>query len=102
MARLTSDQWNSIKTVWEYSPDEPTYSDSAQKACEKHGFMVPSRQSIAKKAKTDHWQRKASLAGINQATHRMADKMVDSDAPHRSEWQQYPPHLLNFNISESN
>ena len=79
MARLTSDQWDSIKTVWEYSPDEPTYSDSAQKASEKHGFRVPSRQSIAKKAKTDHWQRKASLAGINQAAHRMADKMVDSD-----------------------
>lgn len=79
MARINVEHWDAIKTVWEYSPDELSYSDSAQKAALKHGFTPPSRQSIAKKAKIDNWQRKSSLAGINQAAHRIADGLVDSN-----------------------
>lgn len=79
MARLTNDQWASIRSVWEYSPDELSHAAAAQRAAEKHGFTAPSKLAVKKAADREGGQRKASLSGINQAAHRIADAMVESD-----------------------
>lgn len=34
MARLTESQWNAIRSVWEYDPDEPSYEVAAVRAAE--------------------------------------------------------------------
>lgn len=77
--RLTDAQWDSIRSIWEYSPDEVTHAVAAERAAQKHGFTPPTKQAVQKRANKDGWQRKASLAGINQAAHRIADKLVKSD-----------------------
>lgn len=77
--RLTDPQWDSIRTIWEYSPDEVTHAVAAERAANKHGFTAPSKQAVQKRATKQGWQRKASLAGVNQAAHRIADTLVKSD-----------------------
>lgn len=79
MSRLTEPQWALIRQIWEYSPDEVSLNVAASRAAEKHGFTAPSKQAVSKKMKIEGWERKASLSGINQAAHRIADRMVDSD-----------------------
>ena len=79
MARLTNDQWASIRAILEYSPDEVSHAVAAARAAEKHGFTAPSKQAVKKAADREVWQRKASLSGINQSAHRIADGMVESD-----------------------
>ena len=79
MSRLTDPQWEAIRSAWEYSPDEPSYQVAGEKAAQKHGFKAPSKQAIMKRAKSHGWERKASLAGVNQAAHRRADRLVESD-----------------------
>lgn len=78
MARLTPEQWQAVRTVWEYDPDEPSYEVAGARAGEKHKFKPPTRQSIQEKAKDQKWERRASLSGINKAAHRKADAMVES------------------------
>lgn len=76
--RLTPEQWQAVRTIWEYDPDEPSYDVAGARAGEKHSFFVPTRQSIQERAKKEKWERRASLSGINKAAHRKADAMVSS------------------------
>lgn len=76
---LTPDQWRAIRQVWEFSPDQPTYAEAASQAAEEHGFDAPSKQALSKRALTEGWQRRGSLAGINAAAHRIADRLGEED-----------------------
>ena len=82
-ARLTPEQWQSVRTVWEYDPDEPSLTVAAERAAKKHKFTAPNKSSLSRKMEADvkagqPWERRASLNGINKAAHRKADGMVDS------------------------
>lgn len=79
MARLTPEQWQAIRTRWEYDPDEPTYNVAAERASGKFEFPAPAKSSIDDRAKREGWQRRGNLNGINKAAQRKADKLVDSD-----------------------
>lgn len=78
MARLTPDQWQAIRTVWEYDPDEPSYNVAAARASAKHTLEPPSKSTIDDRAKKEGWQRNGKLNGINAAAHRKADTLIDS------------------------
>lgn len=82
-AKLPDSVWDSIRTVWEYDPDEPSYATSAERAGAKHGFKAPTKGAIAKRISLDAeagkpWERRGSISGINKAAHRKADALVDS------------------------
>lgn len=84
MSRLTEDQWQAIRTVWEYDPDEPSLTVAAQRAAAKFNFTAPAKGSVSKRIASDGkkgnaWERRASLAGINKSAHRKADAMVDAN-----------------------
>ena len=77
MSRLTPEQWQSIRIVWEYDPDEPSFEVAAARAAKKYEFKAPRRQSVHERAKRDGWQRRGSLNGINAAAHRRADSQMN-------------------------
>jgi hypothetical protein len=79
MARLTADQWRVIRQVWEYDPDQPSYLKAAGRAAAKYGFKPPSKAAIGKRVKVSGWERRGSLSGINQAAHRIADRLGAKD-----------------------
>ena len=79
MARLTADQWQAIRTLWEYDPDEPTFNDAARRASEKFKFEASSKTTIDSRAKKEGWKRHGFMNGIVSAAQRKADKMVNSD-----------------------
>lgn len=76
MARLTPEQWQAIRVVWEYDPDEPSFEVAAARAATKYEFGAPRRQSVHERAKRDSWERRGSLNGINAAAHRRADAQM--------------------------
>lgn len=114
MARQTKEEWQAIRTVWEYDTDEPSLVEAAARAATKHGFSVNvTRQMLSFKSKAEEWERKGTMVGIVQAAHRKADAMepfqgdeppdlkrieaarVESEdkrakvlARHRAEWEQ--------------
>ena len=77
MARLNSAQWEAIRTVWVYDPDDPSYNVAAARAAVKHDLAPPSKSTIDEKAKKQGWQRHGNLNGINAAAHRKADTLID-------------------------
>lgn len=81
MARnlLSPEQWQSIRTIWEYDPGEPTYRQASGQASDKFKFTAPGKTTVESRAKKEGWQRKSSLNGINVAAQRKADKMSNSD-----------------------
>lgn len=79
MARLNSAQWQAIRTVWEYDPDEPSYNVAAARAAAKKNMAPPSKSTIDDRAKKEGWQRHGNLNGINAAAHRKADTLIDSN-----------------------
>jgi hypothetical protein len=76
---LTVEQWQSIRTIWEYDPGEPTYSQASGRASDKYKFTAPGKTTVAARAKKEGWQRKSSLNGINVAAQRKADQGSNSD-----------------------
>lgn len=78
MARLTREQWQAIRTIWEYDPDQPTYNAAAGRAAEKYQFAPPGKSTIDDRAKKEHWERRGSMNGINAAAQRKADALTDS------------------------
>ena len=78
-ARLTPDQWQAIRTIWEYDPDEPTYNAASGKASGKFKFSAPGKTTIESRAKKECWDRRGSLNGINSAAQRKADTLTLSD-----------------------
>ena len=79
MARLNSTQWQTIRTVWEYDPDMPSYNVAAARAAVKYDLAPPGKSTIDEKAKKEGWQRHGNLNGINAAAHRKADTLIDSN-----------------------
>jgi hypothetical protein len=84
MARLTKEQWASIRSEWEYSVDKPSYGVAAKRAAEKYGFSSPDRASVTRAAQRDEknhnpWVRQGALPGINQNAHRKADALAISN-----------------------
>ena len=77
MSRLTPEQWQSIRIVWEYDPGEPSFEVAAARAAKKYEFKAPRRQSVHERAKRDGWQRRGSLNGINAAAHCRADSQMN-------------------------
>ncbi len=77
IARLSRQQWQAIRTIWEYDPDQPSYNAAAGRATEKYQFAPPSKSTIDDRAKKEGWQRHGSLNGINAAAHRKADTLID-------------------------
>ena len=75
MARLTAEQWRAIRQVWEFDPDQPSYAEAARAAAARHGFAPPSKVAVGNRARAENWERRGSLSGINQAAHRIADRM---------------------------
>lgn len=84
MARLTSEQWQAIKTVWEYDPDEPSHEVAAARAGAKYQFRPPAKSNVCVRAKKEGWERRGNMNGINQAAHRKADR---ASAENRTEQQ---------------
>ena len=78
MARLSQSQWQAIRSVWEYDPDEPSYEVAASRAGEKHKFKPPSKSNVYAKCAKENWERRGSLNGINSAAQRKADSLVDA------------------------
>jgi len=58
MARLTEEQWQAIRTSWEYDPDEPTFNVAAGRASSKHNFVPPGKSTIDFRAKKNGWERR--------------------------------------------
>lgn len=88
MARITAEQWQAIRTSWEYDPDEPGFDVSGQRAGAKLGFKAPNRSSIKRRMDDDGkkgnaWERRGTMQGINAAAHRKADGMVDATGEQR-------------------
>ena len=79
MARLTPEQWEAIRSVWEYDPDEPSHEVAATRAGKKYQFKPPSKSNVCVKCIKDSWERRGNLNGINAAAHRKADAMVDAN-----------------------
>ena len=79
MASLHDNQWQAIRTAWEYDPDEPSYNAAAQRAGQKFAFAPPGKSSIDARAKREQWQRRGSLHGIVAAAQRKADHMTTSE-----------------------
>lgn len=77
--RLQAAEWEAIRRSYEYDPDEPTPWEAARRAAEKHGFQLPSRQTIYNRQTAEKWERHSGLAGVVQAAHRKADRLVESD-----------------------
>jgi hypothetical protein len=78
MARLTPDQWQTIRNCWEYDPDSPSHEVAASRAGEKFKFKPPSKSNVHAKCQKDGWERKGNMNGINVAAQRKADVLVDS------------------------
>jgi len=76
---LTEAQWDAIRRAYEYDPDNPSMEMSARRAAEKFGFRPPSRAGIHKRSKAEGWLRRGSMAGIIDAAHRKADRLVSAD-----------------------
>lgn len=88
MAKLTEMQWAAVRAAWEYSPDL-THAAAAQAAAKRHNFEPPTKQAVQQRARNQGWTRRASLAGVNAAAHRLADRVVDENG----EWVG-PPAVL--------
>lgn len=79
--RLTPEQWETIRSEWEYAIDEPSYGTAAGRAAAKYNFKAPDRASVNRAAQRDEknhnpWVRKGALPGINQNAHRKADALA--------------------------
>ena len=79
MERLTREQWQAIRTIWEYDPDQPSYNAAAGRAAEKHQFAPPGKSTIDDRAKKEGWERHGNMTGINAAAQRKADTLTDSN-----------------------
>lgn len=76
---LTEAQWDAIRRAYEYDPDNPSMEAAARRAAEKLGFRPPSRAGVHKRSKAEGWLRRGSMAGIIDAAHRKADRLVSGD-----------------------
>lgn len=88
MARLNDAQWNAIRSVWEYDPDEPSHEVAAARAGKKYQFKPPSKSNVYARCVKDKWERRGSLNGINAAAQRKADSMVSSDGTRNEQNEQ--------------
>lgn len=79
MATLHDNQWQAIRTAWEYDPDEPSYNAAAQRAGQKFAFAPPGKSSIDARAKRESWTRRGNLNGVNSAAQRQADTRTRAD-----------------------
>lgn len=77
--KLSDEQWKAIRASWEYDPDEPTFNEAAGRAGKKFGFTPPSKSTIDSRAKTEGWERRGNLNGINAAAQRKADALTGAD-----------------------
>jgi hypothetical protein len=83
IVRLTEEQWQAIRSSWEYDPDEPSLLVAGERAGKKYQFRPPSKSAIHKRTETDKkrgnsWERRSSMSGINIAAHRKADALVEA------------------------
>lgn len=74
MGRLTKEQWSAVRASWEEDP-VVSYLEAAQRVSSSHGFVVPSKAAISKKALIEHWSKTGELAIINEAAQRRADAL---------------------------
>ena len=74
MGRLSKEQWSAVRASWEEDP-VVSYVEAAQRVSAKHGFEVPSKAAISKKALLEHWSKTGELAIINEAAQRRADAL---------------------------
>lgn len=88
MARLTEPQWNAIRSVWEYDPDEPSHEVAASRAGKKYQFKPPSKSNVYARCQKEKWERRGSLNGINAAAQRKADTIVSSDGTRNEQNEQ--------------
>lgn len=85
MARLTRENWKSIRDSWEYDVDLPSYSVAAKRAAEKYKFDAPDKSSVCRRADLDKkqgsaWDRlNVDLEHINENAHRKADTIILAD-----------------------
>ncbi len=84
MARLTTEQWRSVRDSWEFDPDQPSLTVSASRAGKKFNFKPPAKSSVSLRIANDasagkSWKRYGTLEGINVRAHRKADGLVCSD-----------------------
>lgn len=86
-ARLDPALWAEIRRHWEYDPDEPSLQVAASRAAEKHSFNPPTKASIHERLKKEGWERRGTMAGVNQSAHRKADALVEADGS-RAETRQ--------------
>ena len=84
MARLSREQWQAIRTIWEYDPDQPSYNTAAGRAAKKHQFAPPGKSTIDDRAKKEGWERRGNMTGINAAAQRKADTLTDSNGRYRT------------------
>lgn len=63
MARLTEEQWQAIRAVWENDPDFPSYNESARRAAFANGFTAPVKTTVESNAKKNCWSRSVGCNG---------------------------------------
>lgn len=79
--RLTPEQWELVRRIYEYDIDNPSLEISARRAGVLMGFDPPSRQAVWNRWKVEGWQRQGSMAGIAEAAQRKADKLTPLKEP---------------------
>ena len=79
--RLTPEQWELVRRIYEYDIDNPSLEISARRAGVLIGFDPPSRQAVWNRWKVEGWQRQGSMAGIAEAAQRKADKLTPLKEP---------------------
>jgi hypothetical protein len=102
--KLSPEEWDAVRRVWEFDLDEPSHQEAARRAAKKQGFTPPSKQSTAYRARTEGWRRHGTMLGIVEAAQRKADnkgaeggyaeaireesenQRADVIARHRAEW----------------
>lgn len=71
--------WVEIRRHYEFDPDRPSLSASAERAASRLGTSAPSRAAAHKRQRQEGWERQAPLSSIVESAHRLADRMVQSD-----------------------
>lgn len=71
MPRLTKDQWDQMRIDWENDP-AITITNIAGK------YQICT-SSVSRRASKEGWVKRGQIGGINEAAHRRADNLLDSN-----------------------
>lgn len=97
--RLTRDQWQAIRKVWEHDLNRPTLSKAAKIAAKKYNFDAPSTAAVSRRAEQDRlngypWDRGGTMKGINKNAQIKADYITSGEDDDAINYQRTGTHPL--------